>query len=118
MEELKLFAARGFILKLLPLLDNFELALKNAAQHPPEFLKGMELIYAQSRSLLEEYGVKPIEKKEFDPYYHEALMKVPSPEPENTILEEFQKGFTLHEQVLRHARVKISGGKAQEQKRQ
>ncbi len=111
-EDIKQMAAKDVIVQLLPLLDNFELALKNARAHPEEFVKGVELIYSQLVEVLQLSGVQPIvtEKKVFDPYLHEALLKVESSQPTNTILEEFQKGFTLHGQVIRHARVKISAG--------
>ena len=72
-EEMKNEAAKDIILKLLPILDNFELAIKNNT-HKDEFCKGVELIYAQIFSILEEEGLKPIEAKgKFDPYKHEAL---------------------------------------------
>ncbi len=111
-EDLKQVAAKDVIIQLLPLIDNFELALKNARAHPEEFVKGVELIYSQLFDVLQRLGVQPIttEKTSFDPYRHEALLKVESSQPANTILEVFQKGFTLHGQVLRHARVKISAG--------
>ena len=111
-EDIKQMAAKDVIVQLLPLIDNFELALKNAHVHPEEFVKGIELIYSQLSGVLQQVGVKPImtEKTTFDPYLHEALLKVESSQPANTILEEFQRGFTLHGQVIRHARVKISSG--------
>jgi len=106
-------ASKDLILQILPIVDNFHLALKNAPQENTDFLQGVELIYAQLNSLLGDNGVEPIEteKKNFDPYYHEALMKVASEEPENTIVEEFQRGYILHGNVIRHARVKLSAGK-------
>jgi len=113
-EEMEEFAARNVILKLLPVLDNFELALKSVDtnSNPEDFLKGIELIYAQFNTFLEDSGVESIktEKEQFDPYYHEALMKVASELPENIIIEEFQKGFTLHGKIIRHAKVKVSAG--------
>ena len=80
--------------------------------HPEDFLKGVELIYSQLFSFLENNNVQSMvtEKKKFDPYFHEALMKVDSDLPENMIIEELQKGFLLHDRVLRHAKVKISSG--------
>lgn len=111
-EEMRETAARGIILQLLPIIDNLELALKNGSEHT-DFVKGIELIYSQLFSVLEAQGLEIIstERAVFDPYYHEALLKVESEFPENTILEEFQKGYTLKGQVLRHARVKISAGR-------
>ena len=78
----------------------------------------MELIYAQLLTLLEEEGAQSFKSagEKFDPYYHEALLKVDSELPENTILEEFQKGFMIHGKVLRHAKVKMSNGNKPQQK--
>lgn len=112
--EMKEMAAQELIRQLLPVIDNFELALKNKEhQNKEDFVKGLELIYGRIISLLKDNGVKEMEiaGKPFDPYFHEALMKVESEQPEGTIIEEFQKGFTLHGRVLRHARVKVSAGK-------
>lgn len=111
-EEIRGTAARGIILHVLPIIDNFELALKNVHEQS-DFAKGIELIYSQLCGILEEQGVEVIntEKATFDPYYHEALLKVESDLPEHSILEEFQKGYLFKGQVLRHAKVKISAGK-------
>ena len=116
-EDIKKMSARDIILQILPVLDNFELALKNMPDEvgngkKKDFVQGMELIYAQLLELTQNNNVVAIETKDkdFDPYYHEALMKVPSEVPENKIMEEFQKGYMLHGKVLRHAKVKISAG--------
>lgn len=113
-EEIREMANKDVILQVLPVLDNFELALMNVDSKKEDFIKGIELIYSQLFGILENSGVKSIvtEKQPFNPYYHEALMKVDSDEPENTIIEEVQKGFTLHDKVIRHAKVKVSNGKA------
>ena len=112
--EMKELANKNLIFKLLPVVDNFNLALKSADtnSNPEDFLKGVELIYSQLFSFLENNNVQSMvtEKKKFDPYFHEALMKVDSDLPENMIIEELQKGFLLHDRVLRHAKVKISSG--------
>lgn len=78
-----------------------------------EFIRGIELIHSQLKNLLANNHLKQIKAvgEQFDPYYHEALMKAESDFPEGIILEEFQKGFTLHGKVIRHAKVKISSGK-------
>jgi molecular chaperone GrpE (heat shock protein) len=111
-DEITLMAGKNIILKILPILDNFELALRNAPKSDKQdLISGIELIYSQLHNILEEEGVKKIEVKEnFDPYYHEALMKVPSEKPENTIIEELQKGYTLNDKVIRHSKVKLSAG--------
>ena len=114
-EEIKKMAGRDILLQVLPILDNFELALKAAPkdQASTEFVQGITLIHSQVLQLLQQNNVVPIEtiSKDFDPCYHEALMKVASDLPENKIIEEFQKGFLLQGKVLRHAKVKISAGK-------
>ena len=105
-------SCRDVIADLLPVMDNLELALKNTDSHE-NFVKGVELIYSQLAELLKNKGIEQIntKNKQFDPYLHEALMKVDSDKPENEILEELQKGFVLNGQVIRHAKVKVSSGK-------
>tara|TARA_Y100000310_G_scaffold124700_1_gene123437 strand:+ start:55911 stop:56432 length:522 start_codon:yes stop_codon:yes gene_type:complete len=110
MQEMQEMAAKDVILEVLPVVDNFELALKN--KDGDGFVKGIELIYAQLNKVLEDNSVKAISAvgKKFDPTLHEALMKVESSQPENIVVEEFQKGFILGEQVIRCAKVKVSAG--------
>lgn len=116
-QDIQLMAAKGIIIQLLPLIDNFELALKSIDNKEKgklqEFVEGIELIYGQLQSLLEKNMVKVIETqgKLFDPYLHEALLKVESESPENMILEELKRGFTMHGHILRLAKVKISSGR-------
>lgn len=113
-EDIKKMAAHDVLLQVLPILDNFELALKAVSpdQANTEFVQGVTLIHAQLLQLLQHNNVVPLETigKDFDPYYHEAMMKVLSEVPANEIIEEFQKGFTMHGKVLRHAKVKVSSG--------
>jgi len=114
-EEIQQMAGRNTIMQILPILDNFELAIKSNNNHTSEFIRGIELIYAQLNSLLEENSVKTIEvSDDFDPFYHEALMKVESDLSENKIIEVLQRGFTLHDKVIRHAKVKVSAGRKKE----
>lgn len=112
--EMQQFASKEIIIQLLPIIDNFSLALKNTENTDSNFVQGVELIYSQLNKLLEDNGIKTIEteNKMFDPYVHEALMKVESDLPENTVIEELQKGFMLNDQVIRNAKVKISAGKS------
>ena len=113
MEDFQKIVGKQIILQLLPIIDNFELTIKNSSAEKEHLLNAIELIYAQMNTLLENNGITAIEteNKEFDRYLHEALMKVESEKPENTIVEELQRGFTLNGQVIRHAKVKISMGK-------
>ncbi len=111
-EDIQEMASKRVIIQLLPILDNLELALKNAPTEENEFTKGIVLIHSQFHQLLEDNGIETIktENETFDPHLHEALMKTPSDKPENTIIEEFQKGYMLNDIVIRHAKVKLSAG--------
>jgi len=108
------FANEGIILELLNILDDLERSVSLAETHKQDlsvFLKGVEMILAHLYEMLKEYGVKPIvaEGKVFDPHCHEALMQVENKElPENTIVEELQKGYQLNDRVIRTAKVKVS----------
>lgn len=104
---------REVILKMLPVLDNFERAVEaSEQQHSYESLiEGVLLIQRQLNDLLEKEGVKPIEAvgQEFDPMLHDAIMRVETDEyPENTIVEELQKGYIQDDKVLRPAKVKVA----------
>lgn len=109
-EMTKKRANKELIKEILPILDNFSLALKN--KDGKEFKEGIELIYSELFSILEEEGVKAIEAegKEFDPRKHEALLKEKSKEPKNTVIEVLQKGYMLKDEVLRPSKVKVSDG--------
>lgn len=108
------FANEGIIIELLNILDDLERTIEVAQgkhQDLTAFLKGVEMILAHLYDMLKEHGVKPIESqgKIFDPHYHEALMQVEDASlPEHTIVEELQKGYLMHERVLRTAKVKVS----------
>lgn len=103
------YAACKLVSQFLPILDSFELALKNDKDHE-KFVKGVELIYSQFYSSLEDLGLKPIEAvgKKFDPYEHEVLLSEKSDKEEDIILEELQKGYKLGNVVVRHSKVKVS----------
>lgn len=105
--EYKKYAEEQLIKDLLPLLDNFELALKNK-DNKEEFTKGVELIYSQLFQMMEDRGLKPIkaEGEKFDPYEHEALLVAES-DQNDIILQELQKGYVLHDKVIRHTKVKV-----------
>jgi len=107
--EFKKYAKADLIINLLPILDSFELALKNTS-NKEEFMKGVELIYSQLFSTLEKEGLTPIkaEGHKLDPIKHEVLLKEKSDKEEDTILEELQKGYTLGDKVIRHSKVKVS----------
>jgi molecular chaperone GrpE len=106
-------AREELILKLLPIVDNFQRALQAAeAQHSYESLvQGVSLTLRQIQDMLEKEGVRPIEAvgEQFNPELHEALMREETDEyPENTVIDELEKGYTMNGKVLRPARVKVA----------
>lgn len=105
--------AKNIIEKILPVVDNFErgLAAIPEAEKGNGFAEGMEKIYKQMMTVLEEAGVTAIEAvgQEFDPNLHNAVMHVEDEEVgENIIVEEFQKGYKYRESVVRHSMVKVA----------
>ena len=110
-DDIRQIASKNIITQILPIIDNFELALKSSNNVADEFYQGIVLIYSQLSKTLEDNGVKIIGETEiFNPHIHEPIMKVPSPKSEGTIIETMQKGYMIHDKVLRAARVKISAG--------
>jgi molecular chaperone GrpE len=112
------YANEGLILKMLPILDNFDVALKNI---PDE---GFLQIRKQFQNFLKEQGVEEIESlgKKFDPNLHEVVEEIEINKEEQvtrnkeqgtrdneqgTILEEIQKGYTINGRLLRPAKVKV-----------
>ncbi len=102
--EFKQYATRQLLTELLPILDNFQMALRVVDD------EGFKLIYAQMFEILERYGLKYIDAlgKKYDPRFHEALLQEESEKEPGMVIEELQKGYIVGETVLRPARVKIS----------
>ena len=105
--------AKDIIDKILPVVDNFERGLaavpEEEKSHP--FMEGMDKIYKQLMTTLGEAGVKPIKAvgQEFNPDFHNAVMHVEDEEVgENIVVEEFQKGYTYRDSVVRHSMVKVA----------
>ena len=114
MESTRRYASQGLILDLLAGLDNLERAMQAAdgTGNSGGLLDGIRLVHQQLLAALARHGVQPIaaEGKEFDPAYHEALLEQPcADKPERTVLQEYQKGYTLHDRVIRPAKVVVSG---------
>ncbi len=105
--------AKDIIEKILPVIDNFERGLDAVSeeQKGDSFVTGMEMIYKQIMTMLDGVGVKVIEAvgQEFNPDLHNAVMHVEDEEAgENIIVEEFQKGYTYRDSVVRHSMVKVA----------
>ncbi len=104
--------AKSMIEKILPVVDNFERGLAAVPEELKEdaFVDGMNKIYKQLMTMLEEADVKPIEAvgKEFDPNLHNAVMQTESDEYESGIVaQELQKGYTYRDSVVRHSMVAV-----------
>lgn len=111
------FATSKLIEQLLPVIDNFERALKAAEQSQSfdKLVNGISGIQKQLQSALQKAGVNPIEVvgQEFDPNFHEAIGHAEDSEYEaNIVAEEVQRGYMMHDRVLRPALVKVSQGKS------
>ncbi|WP_054691912.1 nucleotide exchange factor GrpE [Syntrophomonas palmitatica] len=115
-EEYLKFAALPVIKKILPVIDDLERAMTSAdsARDYEGLSKGVELICRKLHDIVREQGVLPIEAhgQAFDPQYHQALMTEESADhPENTIIDELQKGYIMHGRVIRPSLVKVSMSK-------
>ena len=118
-EESLKYALESFVKELIPTLDSVERAIHSTAEsHDFDALaEGVEMIYKGILSTLEKRGVIPIDavNEPFDPMQHEAVMHVESEEvPENCVIEEWQKGYILHNRVIRPSMVSVSKGKAEQ----
>jgi molecular chaperone GrpE len=112
-EEYLKYANVSFIKKLLPVIDDLHRAVDNANKSKDfEMLsKGIEMTTRSLDDLLKGEGLQVIESvgKPFDPQYHQALTVEKSDEhPENTVIEQLQTGYTLHNRVIRPSLVKVS----------
>lgn len=104
--------ARSVLEKILPVIDNFERGLQTVGPENMEdpFVDGMNRVYKQLLTELENIGVAPIEAvgQEFDPNLHNAVMQVESEEYESGIIaQELQKGYTYRDTVVRHSMVAV-----------
>jgi molecular chaperone GrpE len=112
-EELYRRAARRVVSALLPVLDNLERALASARSDAGDegIRAGVELIHRQLLGALRREGLRAVEARglPFDPHVHEAVATEPSDElPAQTVVEELQRGYFLHDHLLRPALVKVS----------
>ncbi len=112
-EDIYGFAVRDVCSKLLPVLDNLERGVASVPEESKEdpIAQGMDKICKQFIKALSDAGIEPIEAvgKPFDTNYHNAVMHVDDDSlGENTVAEEFQKGYTYRGTVVRHSMVKVA----------
>lgn len=109
------YASEEVVLKLLPVLDNFERAIKcddlNLTDELSKFLEGFKMIYSSYINILDELGVKEIDAidKPFDATYHQAILTdKDDSKDDGIVLEVLQKGYMLKDKVIRPTLVKVN----------
>lgn len=110
-EDFRHYATAEAVKTFLPVLDNFNLALKSEASSADDLRKGIELIRKQFEDALTKLGVQAIEAKgtEFDPHQHEAIEMTESSEhPDNHVIDELQRGYRMRGRMLRPAMVRVA----------
>jgi molecular chaperone GrpE len=110
-EEYRQYAVAEAVKAFLPILDNFNLALRHENSTAEDLRKGVELIGKQMEDALTRLGVHPVHTQgaPFDPHHHEAIEMVESDEhPENHVVEELQRGYKLRDRLLRPAMVRVA----------
>ena len=113
--ELLKYASHKLVIKLINIKEDFERALEHK-NNQEELIKGLELIKKEFDKILEDEEVGYIEvlNKKYDPFIHEVIEKIISDEEEGKIIEEIQKGYYYKDKIIKHPKVKISGGKENE----
>ena len=121
MSEVQKFANQSLVKDLLPIIDNLELAIKSATETTNNadgcLLDGVELTRKEILKVFEKNNIEQIAAvgKPFDPNFHEAVMREESDEyPENTVVNELQKGYLMHDRLIRPAMVVVAMRKSKE----
>ena len=112
--ELARFANATLIGKVLPVLDDFERAVATIPEEVGSsgWVEGVRIIEKKLKGILESEGVTPIEAlgREFDPHVHQAVMQDDGDGDTDVVVEEYQKGYKLHDRVIRPTMVKVGRG--------
>lgn len=113
------YAAESLIIKILPVIDDFERSLVHIkdAKDVESIQEGISLVYEKLMKILADQGVKPIEAigKPFDVHYHEAIMQKKADDVEpNAVIDEFEKGYMYKDRVIRHSKVAVNEDKHEE----
>ena len=113
LEEARRFAVAPFARDLLGVVDNLERAIEAAekVQGAEAIVEGIRLVYQELMGVLQRHGIQPVapDGETFDPAYHEAVAQEPSETvPPGRVLRTLQRGYMLHERLLRPARVVVS----------
>ena len=112
-ERMELFktAGKDIIGDLLTVIDDFERALGAEDKDIDNMRNGMDLIYNKLKTTLKNHGLEPFESRseKFDPEFHEAITKIPAPSKKlkGKVVDEIEKGYMLHDKVLRYSKVVV-----------
>ncbi len=110
-EDFARYASATLCESMLPVLDNFQLALGAKGQDPTKVVEGVEMIYRQLLDVLQKEGLTPVEAQgqQFDPTKHEAAMQESTDQyPDNTVISELRRGYYLKDKLLRPAMVTVA----------
>ena len=105
------YAVERFAESLLPVMDSLEAALANTKDAPPALREGVELTLRMLRSAFQKANLGEIDPRpgeRFDPHRHQAMAAVPADAEPNTVVSVMQKGYALHDRVLRPALVTVA----------
>ena len=114
MDEFRKYANQSLLKEMLSVVDNLELAINSSndgEKTDQSLIKGLNLTLNEIMKVFEKFNVTPIEArgKVFDPAFHEAVMREETDDyPENTVISEFQKGYLIHDRLLRPAMVVVA----------
>ena len=114
MEEFRKFANQSLIKEMLSVVDNLELAMNSTNGHKAidkDLLQGLEMTHKEILKVFEKFSVKPIDAKgqPFDPTFHEAVMQEETNDfAKNTVINEMQKGYMIHDRLLRPSMVVVA----------
>ncbi len=117
MTEFRKYANESIIKELLPVLDNLERAIASSSEEKDAevcIIEGVEMTHKEILKIFGKFNVMPVEAigQPFDPNFHQAVMQEESDEyPENTVLRELQKGYLMHDRLIRPAMVVVSAPK-------
>jgi molecular chaperone GrpE len=114
----RLYQAASFARAILPPLDNLERALSAAAnsEQESELVAGVRMVAKQFADVLSGFSIKVIDAvgQPFDPNFHEAIQQMPSEEhPKMTVIQEVERGYQLHDRIIRPSKVIVSSGPAE-----
>lgn len=105
-------ASQDMMAAILPVLDDFDRARRNAEEQDRSadpILEGLLLVHEKLHGILRQKGLEAMEStgKPFDPEYHEAITEIPMPDRKGEVIDTVEKGYTLNDKIIRYAKVVV-----------